>query len=205
MTTSVSPPFSAMVADMLKLNALPATLMTGLRFVGTPIWCVLIFAGYVTNPYWAVAVIAFLCLTDGLDGLAARAFNGQTYGGARFDELTDKLWSIITFALLMGLFAFEQNLVAALICFIALTVFAARDYHVTDMRNLVTIPSSWLGKVKTTLQMLSALCLLFAVMLPDALSSQVFIGPVGLLLLFIALGICIATWIDYYQTYKRLK
>jgi|GEM_PF-2310485 len=197
----ITSPLSAVVADMTKLRSLPATVMTGLRFVGTPIWCVLILLGIVTNLYWIFGVMIFLCVTDGLDGLAARMFNGRTYGGARFDEITDKAWSVMTFGLLVGLFAYQQNIVATLICSIALVIFAARDYHVTRLRNVVNIPSSYLGKLKTTLQMVSALLLLFAAMSPE--NTNAFLLSVsGIILLCCALSICLMTWVNYYQAYR---
>lgn len=199
----ITSPFSAVVADMVKLRSLPATIMTSLRFVGTPIWAVLIMLSYVTDPYLAVGIMAFLCVTDGLDGLAARLFNGRTHGGARFDEITDKVWSVVTFGLLVGLFGFQQNALATLASFVALIVFAGRDFHVSYMRGVVSLPSSWLGKVKTTLQMLSALMLLFVAMLPVTSFSTGLFGGIGFILLAGALAICIVSWLDYYHAYKK--
>ena len=96
----------------------------------------------------AAGVFALAALTDGLDGYFARSRDSITTFGKLMDPLADKL--LIT-AALISLVSLDR-----LEAWVAMVIIA-REIAVTGMRAIaaergVVIAASWLGKVKTVLQ-----------------------------------------------------
>ncbi|MBO4897982.1 MAG: CDP-diacylglycerol--glycerol-3-phosphate 3-phosphatidyltransferase [Clostridia bacterium] len=102
----------------------------------------------------AAAIVYILaCLTDLADGKIARKYNLVTNFGKFADPLADKL--LILAALCMML---DYHIVAAWVVMIIL----AREFIVTGFRLVAVsggkvIAAGWLGKIKTTLQMITVI------------------------------------------------
>ena len=101
--------------------------------------------------HWKIAFIIaiFAGLTDILDGYIARKQNTVTTFGKLMDPLTDKIFTVSSFVILVG-----YNIVPSWIAILIL----AREFAVTGLRSLATdkgdvLAASWLGKLKTGLQM----------------------------------------------------
>jgi cardiolipin synthase len=75
----------------------PANQLTLLRMLLIPAFVILVVYGRLG---WALIVFAFAGLTDGLDGLIARASGQKTTLGAWLDPMADKLLLVSTFVLL---------------------------------------------------------------------------------------------------------
>lgn len=71
-----------------------ANLLTILRLILTPVF---VTALYYKNFGYALAIFFVSALTDGLDGLAARALNQKTQLGAMLDPMADKLLLVTAF------------------------------------------------------------------------------------------------------------
>ncbi|MCL2332899.1 MAG: CDP-diacylglycerol--glycerol-3-phosphate 3-phosphatidyltransferase [Actinomycetia bacterium] len=109
---------------------------------------------YMLRPWIATAVFAVLAATDAVDGYLARSRGEITTFGKFIDPLADKI--LITAALL-GLV--EMNVLPS---WIALVIIA-REFIVSGLRMIasaegVVIAASWLGKLKTNLQIV-AICM----------------------------------------------
>ena len=109
---------------------------------------------YILRPWIAVAVFAVLAATDAVDGYLARSRGEITTFGKFIDPLADKI--LITAALL-GLI--EMRVLPAWVALIII----AREFIVSGLRMIasaegVIIAASWLGKLKTNLQIV-AICL----------------------------------------------
>ncbi len=109
---------------------------------------------YLLRPWIATAVFAVLAATDAVDGYLARSRGEITTFGKFIDPLADKI--LITAALL-GLV--EMNVLPSWIALIII----AREFIVSGLRMIasaegIVIAASWLGKVKTWLQII-AICL----------------------------------------------
>jgi CDP-diacylglycerol--glycerol-3-phosphate 3-phosphatidyltransferase len=99
-------------------------------------------------------------ITDWLDGYLARRLNLGSPFGAFLDPVADKLF--VTAILILLLASYEDLLIPAL--FIVgreITISALREWMATKgLRDLVAV--AWVGKVKTTLQMIAITLLLGA-------------------------------------------
>ncbi len=71
-----------------------ANLLTILRLILTPVF---VTALYYKNFGYALAIFFASAVTDGLDGLAARALNQKTQLGAILDPMADKLLLVTAF------------------------------------------------------------------------------------------------------------
>jgi len=74
-----------------------ANLLTVIRLVLIPVF---VTATYYKNFRWALAIFFLSALTDGLDGLAARALNQKTQLGAILDPMADKILLVTAFIVL---------------------------------------------------------------------------------------------------------
>jgi len=74
-----------------------ANLLTVLRLILIPVF---VTAAYYQNFDWALIVFLVAAITDGLDGLVARAFNQKTQLGAILDPMADKLLLVTAFIVL---------------------------------------------------------------------------------------------------------
>jgi len=74
-----------------------ANQLTLLRMLLIPAFVILVVYGYLG---WALVVFAFAGLTDGLDGLIARASGQKTTLGAWLDPMADTLLLVSTFVVL---------------------------------------------------------------------------------------------------------
>ena len=131
---------------MFPLN-LPNAL-TLLRILAVPVVVVALLGETPNGDALAAAVFALAALTDGLDGYFARSRNSITTFGKLMDPIADKLLIVAALVSLVSLNRLEAWVAMVII---------AREFAVTMMRAVaaergVVIAASWLGKVKTVLQ-----------------------------------------------------
>ncbi len=131
---------------MVPLN-IPNTL-TMLRILAVPVVIVALTDETPNGDTLAAIVFALAAFTDGLDGYIARSRNSITTFGKLIDPLADKL--LVTAALVSLV---SLNRVQAWVAMVII----AREFAVTGLRSVaaeqgVVIQASWLGKVKTVLQ-----------------------------------------------------
>ncbi len=131
---------------MIPLN-LP-NVLTLMRIVAVPVVVVALLDETPNADTLAAIVFALAALTDGLDGYIARSRDSVTTFGKLMDPLADKL--LIT-AALVSLVSLNR-----LQAWVAMVIIA-REFAVTGLRSIaadrgVIISASWMGKVKTVLQ-----------------------------------------------------
>src|SRR6187551_1082891 len=141
---------------MFPLN-LPNAL-TLLRILAVPVVVVALLGETPNGDALAAGVFALAALTDGLDGYFARSRDAVTTFGKLMDPLADKL--LITGALL-SLVSLDR--VAAWVAMVII----AREIAVTGLRASaaergVVIAASWMGKLKTVLQIAAVFALIAA-------------------------------------------
>ena len=144
------------------------------------------------SPTWAkiVALVLFAIatITDKIDGAWARSKHLVTDLGAFLDPLADKMLVNLAFLVLVYLGT------------IPLWVFAiilVRDFAVDGMRMMsakdgITVPASFLGKLKTTLQMVALTIILFNLIIDNNI-----VGIIGDIALYLALFMTIYSGADY--------
>ncbi len=117
----------------------------------------------------AAVIFALTSLTDMLDGKIARKYNLITDFGKLMDPLADKF---LVIGVMMGLLVRFDYLSDVMFWAVAIVVF--RELAVTSIRAIVAqkqgvaVAASWLGKVKTTTQMICVLAILLETFIPFA-------------------------------------
>lgn len=139
---------------MFPLNV--PNLLTVLRIVAVPVVVVALLDETPEGDVIAAIVFALAALTDGLDGYIARRRREVTTFGKLMDPIADKL--LIT-AALVSLVSLDR-----LAAWVAMVIIA-REFAVTGLRAVAAergavISASWLGKVKTALQVLAIFALI---------------------------------------------
>lgn len=134
--------------------------ITMIRIVLIPFFVFFMLTDYVAySNYIAAGIFIVASLTDTLDGYLARKYNLVSNFGKFVDPLADKLL-----------------VCSALVCFVAtpenpmpawgVIVIISRDFIISGFRLVasdagVVIAASWWGKIKTVVQMLMSILLIF--------------------------------------------
>jgi CDP-diacylglycerol---glycerol-3-phosphate 3-phosphatidyltransferase len=130
--------------------------LTLLRILAVPVVVVALLGETPNGDELAAAVFALAALTDGLDGYFARSRDAVTTFGKLMDPLADKLLIV---AALVSLVSLDR-----LQAWVAMVIIA-REVAVTGLRAIaaergVVIAASWMGKVKTVLQIAAVIALI---------------------------------------------
>jgi CDP-diacylglycerol--glycerol-3-phosphate 3-phosphatidyltransferase len=130
--------------------------LTLLRIVAVPVIVVALLGETPNGDALAAVVFALAAISDGLDGYIARSRDAITTFGKLMDPLADKLLII---AALVSLVSLDR-----LAPWVAMVIIA-RELAVTGLRAVaaeqgVVISASWLGKVKTMLQVAAVFALI---------------------------------------------
>jgi CDP-diacylglycerol--glycerol-3-phosphate 3-phosphatidyltransferase len=158
--------------------------LTVLRIVAVPVLVVALLGVLPGGDALAAAVFALAALTDGLDGYIARSRGSVTTFGKLMDPLADKLLIV---AALVSLVSLDR-----LAGWVAMVIIS-RELAVTGLRTVaaergVVIAASWLGKVKTALQIAAVFALI--VVNPAPVWVDV--------LVYAAVAITVISGIDYF-------
>jgi CDP-diacylglycerol--glycerol-3-phosphate 3-phosphatidyltransferase len=158
--------------------------LTVLRILAVPVLVVALVDETPNGDTIAAIVFALAAFTDGLDGYIARRREQVTTFGKLMDPLADKLLIVAALVSLVSL-----NRIAAWVAMVII----ARELAVTGLRALaadrgVVIAASWIGKLKTLLQVVA----IFALILLDPI-------PVWAdVLLYVAVAVTVISGADYF-------
>jgi CDP-diacylglycerol---glycerol-3-phosphate 3-phosphatidyltransferase len=146
--------------------------LTLLRILAVPVVVVALLGETPNGDALAAGVFALAALTDGLDGYFARSRDAVTTFGELMDPIADKL---LIAAALVSLVSLHR--VAAWVAMVII----AREFAVTMMRAIaaergVVISASWLGKVKTVLQIAAVFALIAANPAPAWVDALVYLA-----------------------------
>ncbi len=147
--------------------------LTVLRMIMVPIFLVILVAPLpVSETVVRIAsavIFALTSLTDMLDGKIARKYNLVTDFGKLMDPLADKFLVIGAMMGILVRFDYLKN-----IFFWAVAIVVFRELAVTAIRGIaaqkegIVVAASWLGKVKTTTQMICVISVLLETLIPFA-------------------------------------
>ena len=148
------------------------------------------------------AVFAIVSLTDMIDGKIARKYNMITDFGKFMDPLADKF---LVISACLGIIVKFDYLRPVFVWAAAIVIF--REFAVTSLRMVaankagLVIAAAWLGKVKTTTQMICIICVLLE---PVILPFKPFIEWHILSYVTTAVMVVMTLWsgIDYLIAYK---
>jgi CDP-diacylglycerol---glycerol-3-phosphate 3-phosphatidyltransferase len=157
---------------MFPLNV--PNVLTLLRILAVPVIVVALLGETPNGDALAAGVFALAALTDGLDGYIARRRQDVTTFGKLVDPLADKLLIVAALVSLVSL--------GRLAAWVAMVIIA-RELAVTGLRAVaveqgVVISASWLGKLKTVLQVAAVFALIIWNPSPVAVDVLVYLAVV---------------------------
>jgi CDP-diacylglycerol---glycerol-3-phosphate 3-phosphatidyltransferase len=172
---------------MLPINI--PNVLTLLRILAVPVIVVALLAEVPNGDALAAGVFGLAAISDGLDGYIARRRQDVTTFGKLMDPLADKLLIVAALVSLVSL-----NRLAAWIAMVII----ARELAVTGLRAVaveqgVVISASWLGKVKTALQVAAVFALIIWNPSPWPVDA----------LVYLALVATVVSGLDYFFGLRR--
>lgn len=139
--------------------------LTILRVILIPIFVVLFYLPTSSSNFFATIVFVVAALTDLLDGYLARKLKQTTKFGAFLDPVADKIIVCTALVLIVEYFSVKQALYFEkinLLITIPSIVIISREIVVSALREWMaeigkraTVAVSWIGKWKTTIQLVS--------------------------------------------------
>ncbi len=139
------------------------TLLTLLRIVLIPVLVLVFYLPYKWTNFAAAAVFALAAFTDWLDGWIARRYHQYSAFGAFLDPVADKLMvAVALFLIVQGHPTPWMAFWAAVIVGREIAVSALREW-MAELGQRAKVKVAAIGKVKTVVQMLALLCLLYSV------------------------------------------
>ena len=163
--------------------------LTVLRILAVPVIVVALLGETPNGDTLAAIVFALAALTDTLDGYIARSRGSVTTFGKLMDPLADKLLIVAALVTLVSL-----DRLAAWVAMVIIT----REVGVTVLRAVaveegVVISASWLGKVKTILQVGAVFALILFHPAPLAVD----------ILVYAAVAMTVISGVDYFFGVRR--
>jgi CDP-diacylglycerol---glycerol-3-phosphate 3-phosphatidyltransferase len=141
---------------------------------------------------WAAGLFALAAVTDWFDGYLARRWNQSTPLGAFLDPVADKLIVAAALMVLVEAYSVPWVTIPAMIIVGREIVISALREWMAELGKRRSVAVSWLGKVKTALQMISIILLLAA-------QEHTFLEWYGLVSLYVAALLTLWSMIVYLQ------
>lgn len=174
------------------MNPTLPNLLTVARILLVPVFVVVyVIPGQATYVI-ASALFALAAFTDWLDGYLARRLDQTTAFGAFLDPVADKLIVVTALVLLIGhhntlWFTFPGLIIVGR----EIVISALREW-MAEMNRRGVVAASWLGRIKTTLQMIAVIVLLAN---PPAFDRPWVI--IGYVLLYVAAVLTLISMVMY--------
>jgi len=170
------------------------TILTLLRIASIPVIMIVFYLPIEDARLWCSLIFIVASLTDWFDGFLARKLNLQTAFGEFLDPVADKLMVVTLLVLIVQADpAIYIAVPAAIIIGREVTVASLREW-MAELGQRSVMKVSWLGKCKTSFQMLAILCLLF-----NADFYEVPIRTVGIASIYIAAVLTLWSMWQYIQ------
>ena len=172
-------------------------LITVLRVLLIPFFILLFYLPYSWSYVAASSVFAFAAATDWLDGYLARRLEQSTPFGAFLDPVADKLMVAVALVLLVQ----EHHnvwltLPAAVIIGREIVISALREW-MAELGERATVKVAAIGKIKTIVQMVALVCLLYQAPLwglPIFVIGEWLLAVAAMLTLWSGLAYLYAAW-----------
>lgn len=175
---------------MSTLTTLP-NLLTLMRIVLIPVFIIAFYLPFDWSNALAAAIFAAACFTDWLDGYLARKLKMMSHFGAFLDPVADKLLVSTTLLLLLGAKDIHYITIPAIVIVGREIVISALREWMAEIGRRASVTVSYIGKVKTALQM-TALILLLAFNPSNSWS-----GVLGFVLLYVSAILTIWSMVIY--------
>ncbi|WP_417223214.1 CDP-diacylglycerol--glycerol-3-phosphate 3-phosphatidyltransferase [Amphritea sp.] len=135
-------------------------ILTLLRIILIPVFVLVYYLPYAWGPMAAAFVFAFAAVTDWFDGYLARKLNQTSPFGAFLDPVADKLMVATALVLLVDTYSVFWITAPAIVIISREIVISALREWMAELGKRANIAVSYVGKLKTALQMLSIMIML---------------------------------------------
>ena len=181
----------------MKTKITGPTYLTMMRMVLAVVFLVFALVPQTWARITALVVFIVAAITDKIDGIWARRQKLVTDLGAFLDPLADKMLINLAFLVLVYL-----NVVPVpVFAIILVRDFAVDGMRMMEARKQITVPASFYGKLKTTVQMIALIILLF-----NLIVNVEFIAILGNIALYLALALTVFSGADYLiRGFKKLS
>ncbi|WP_404418900.1 CDP-diacylglycerol--glycerol-3-phosphate 3-phosphatidyltransferase [Marinospirillum sp.] len=168
------------------------TFLTLLRILVIPLLVAIYYLPWESKYLICAFLFGAAALTDWLDGYLARRWNQMTPFGAFLDPVADKLMVAVALGVLIEAHASWMMTFPALVIIGREMVISALREWMAEVGKSASVAVSWLGKLKTTFQMISIFLLL--------------LGPPGHFFSWLGLGLLyLAALLTLWSMYLYLK
>lgn len=152
------------------------TWLTLLRIVMIPVLVLVFYLPYKWTNFACAAVFALAAITDWLDGWIARRYQMHSAFGAFLDPVADKLMvAVALFLIVQGHPTPWMAFWAAVIVGREIAVSALREW-MAELGQRAKVRVAMIGKIKTTVQMIALLCLLYSVTPGQMRTDDIWMG-----------------------------
>ncbi len=152
-------------------------IITSLRVLLIPVLVLVYYLPFEGRYLASAAIFTVASISDWLDGYLARRWDQYTQFGAFFDPVADKLIVAVALVLLVAEHASVWLTIPAMIIIGREIVISALREWMAELGKRTSVAVSYIGKLKTTLQMVAIIVLLIDV--PNSHAANV-----GLVLLY---------------------
>ena len=154
------------------------TLLTLFRVVLIPFFVLAFYLPFSWAPFVCAFIFLIAAVTDWFDGYLARRWNQSTRFGAFLDPVADKVLVGIAMVLVVEHYhSWWITLPAATMIALEIIISALREW-MAEIGKRARVAVSWIGKVKTTAQMVALIGLLWR--------PNIWIEYAGIALFFVA-------------------
>lgn len=171
------------------------TILTFFRVALIPIFIVIFYLPFKFTPLACAIVFALAALTDWFDGFLARRWKQTTRFGAFLDPVADKVLVAVALVLVVSHYHSFLITIPALVMISREIIISALREWMAEVGNRNKVAVSWLGKVKTALQMLALVGLLWRY---NSLMENI-----SIIALYIAMAITVWSMIEYLNVAKE--
>ena len=168
------------------------TVITLFRIGLIPLFVLVFYLPFAWANIAATALFAFASITDWVDGYLARSMQQESSFGAFLDPVADKLMVVVVIVVLV-----QAN--PSIFVTLPSVVIVAREISISALRewmaqlgSTATVKVSWIGKSKTTLQMIALGFMIYAEPLAGLPIFQI-----GLVIFYLAALLTIASMVNY--------
>ena len=167
------------------------TLLTLFRIALIPIFVLTYYTPFEYSNLIAATLFSIIALTDWLDGYLARSLNQSTSFGAFLDPVADKIAVVAALIILVEAYANWWITIPVIIIVLRELVVSALREWLSTINKADSVAVSKLGKIKTTLQLMSIVLLTVAISYP-------ILDWVGILMLNIATLLTLVSMLQYF-------
>jgi CDP-diacylglycerol--glycerol-3-phosphate 3-phosphatidyltransferase len=138
------------------------TAITLFRIGLIPLFVLVFYLPYAWSNIVAAAIFAIASITDWIDGYLARALKQESPFGAFLDPVADKLMVVVAIVLLVEAHpSIYIALPSVIIIAREISISALREW-MAGLGNSTTVRVSFIGKAKTTTQLISLLFMIYS-------------------------------------------